>query len=340
MTTAAAIKPQGPASRLAKVRKGRIRAPLRFIVYGPHGVGKTSLAADAPDPIFFDIEEGSSLVDVARYSFRDDANGHVPTSYSEVLAGIDDLTFSEHPFKTLVLDTADRLESLLWKGMMDRDSQTSAANPKGKTFTSIEDYGYGKGYIMAVEEWRSFCERLDRLRAARQMDIVIIAHEQIRPFKNPEGEDYDRYQLRINDKAAGFLKEWSDVTAFACFEDSAAKLPGAKTDRPKGFSTGRRILRLSRTAAFDAKSRVTLPEEVEIAMENPWAPLAAAVEAGFEAEIPKLVEQIGAELARINDTELAPKVNAATKAAAEKADASSLTRYLNDLKKRPAKEAA
>jgi hypothetical protein len=331
-------KQLGRVSRLGAVKRERLLVPLRYVIYGPHGVGKTSLAADAPEPIFFDIEEGSSMVNVARYPFRDGANGHIPTTYAEVLSGIDDLTASEHKFKTLVLDTADRLESLIWRHMMDRDSGVSASNSKGKAFTSIEDYGYGKGYIMAVEEWRALCARLDRLRAVRGMDVVIIAHEQIRPFKNPEGEDYDRYQLRINDKAAGFLKEWSDVTAFACFEDAAAKTPGARNDRPKGISTGRRILRMSRTAAFDAKSRISLPDEIEISIDNPWAPLADAVRSAFEDAVPKLVESIAAEVARVADAELGPKVDAAVKAAVAKGDVAALARYLNDMKRRPAKE--
>jgi hypothetical protein len=338
MTATQAQQQTKSSSRLGKVQRGRLRLPLRYIVYGPEGVGKTTLAADAPDPIWLDIEDGSSRVNVARYSFHDGPNGHVPSGYGEITAAIDDLTNSDHPYKTLVIDTADRLESMIWRSMLERDSSTSAQNPKTKVYTSIEDYGYGKGYQMAVEEWRSLCARLDRLRAVRRMSIVMIAHAQIRPFKNPEGEDFDRYQLRIHDKAAGFLKEWADVTGFARFEDGAAKTPGAKTDRPKGFSTGRRLLMLSRTAAFDAKSRISLPDEVEIAVEHPWGALAEAVEAGFEDEVKSLVAQIQTEVARIGDPDMAAKVEAATAEAVAKNDGATLSRFLVGLKNRPAKE--
>jgi hypothetical protein len=335
--TAVATPPTKPRSRLSKVQKGRLRLPLRYIVYGPEGVGKTTLAADAPDPIWFDIEDGSSRVSVARYDFHDGPNGHVPTTYAEVVAGIDDLTNSEHQFKTLVIDTADRLESLVWKSMLERDSQPSAQNGKAKVFGSIEDYGYGKGYNMAVEEWRALCARLDRLRAVRQMSVVMIAHAQIRPFKNPEGEDFDRYQLRIHDKAAGFLKEWADVTGFARFEDGAGKAPGAKTERPKGFSTGRRLLMLSRTAAFDAKSRINLPDEVEIAIEHPWSALAEAVEAGYQDEAKSLEAQIAVEVERIGDPDTAAKVATAVKEAVTANDTAALSRFLVGLKGRPSK---
>jgi hypothetical protein len=323
---APAPAPQAPISRLAKIQKGRLRFPLRFVIYGPEGVGKSTLAAASPNPIWLDIEDGSSRLNVARYQFRDDASGHVPNNYAEVISAIDDLGMNDHPFETLVIDTADRLESLIWKFMMERDKKTS-----------IEDYGFGKGFNLAVDEWRALCVRLDRLRSVRRMSVILLAHAQIRTFKNPDGEDYDRYNLRINEKAGGFLKEWSDVAGFACFEEGAAKQIGDKNGRPKGFSTGRRLLKVARTAAFDAKSRIDLPAEVEMDLANPWGPLAAAVEAGYENELDKLASAIAAELARIGDDALAPKVEAATKEAVAKGDATSLSRYLADMKKRPSK---
>lgn len=345
MATAAAqpattngTKPAAPASRLAKVQKGRILGPARYLIYGPEGVGKTTLAAAAPAPIINDIEDGSSQIDVARYPFRDGPSGHVPQTYEEVLAGVDDLMTSPHSFETLIYDSVDRLESLIWKFMMARDSKVSAKNRSGEEVTSIEDYGYGKGYQMAVEEWRSFCARLDRLRYARGMEIVLIGHAQVRTFKNPEGEDYDRYQLRINDKAAGFLKEWADVTAFACFEESAAKIVGSKQARPKGFSTGRRILKLGRSAAVDAKTRLALPDEVEIDIADPWRPFAEAVAAARSVDLGDLEKQIKAELERIGDDDVTGKALAAVKEAITAKDGARMQRFLHTLQQRPAKE--
>src|ERR1700690_2473427 len=97
---------------LDKVKKGKLAVAYRFLIYGPEGIGKSSLAADSLDPIFMDIDDGSAGLDVARYPFRDGPGGHVPLSYAEVTAGLDDLATNPHNFKTLVLDTADRLEVL------------------------------------------------------------------------------------------------------------------------------------------------------------------------------------------------------------------------------------
>jgi hypothetical protein len=327
-----------PASRLTKASKGKLAVPLRYVVYGAEGVGKSTLAAHAPKPIWLDIEDGSGRLDVARYPFRDGDGGHVPQSYPEILAAIDDLAHNPHEYKTLVIDTADRLESLMWRWILERDSgKSSALNKGGKTMTSIEDYGYGKGYQLAVDDWRALCLKLDRLRMIRGISIIFLAHTQIRTFKNPTGDDYDRWVLRINDKAGGFLKEWADVTAFATFEESAGKLPG-DDGRSKGYSTGRRLLKLERTAAFDAKSRIPLPAEVELDAGDPWGPLRKAVEEGMGVDPAVLKSQIEAEVARIGDPALGEKVAAAVK---ENPDAGSLSRYLQKLKRtQPAVAAA
>lgn len=321
----------GATSRLAKVQKGRLKLPYRYVFYGPEGVGKSTLAAHAPSPIWFDVEDGSGRLDVARYMFRDGPGGHVPQTFQDVIAGINDLGLSEHPFQTLVIDTADRLESLIWQHVVARESgKPSPLNKGGKQLASVEDFGFGKGYQIALDEWRLLCQRLDRLRVAKNMAIVFLAHAQIRTFKNPEGDDYDRYHLRIQEKAAGFLKEWGDVTGFCCFEEGAGKMGDG--DRAKGFSTGKRLLKLDRTAAFDAKSRLALPSQVELDPMNPWAPLAQAVEDG--SDVDKLSEAIAVELARIDDATTTTKVNVAVDAAKKKGDHEALSRYLIELKKR------
>lgn len=333
---AVAAQPQLPAkasptppsapTRLGKVQKGRLKRPFRYLFYGTHGIGKTTLAGAAQAPIFVDIEDGSAVLDVERYSFRDEPGGHVPTSYNEVLSAIDDLTVNPHAYQTLILDTADRLEALLWKFILQRDSKP------GKPLLNLEDYGYNKGPGIALDEWRAFCLRLDRLRTVRQMDIIILGHAQVKNFKNPEGDDYDRYVLRINDKARGWLQEWADVAGFCCFEEFGAK--SGEAARAKGFSTGRRLIKVARAAAFDAKSRYALPAEIEMAEDNPWAPFAAAVAESANLDPTALVALINAQVERIGDAALKPKVDAAVSAELKKGGTDALHRFLIGLQKR------
>ncbi len=319
-------------SRLAKVVKGRMKMPLRCLFYGTEGVGKSTLAAHAPAPIWLDVDDGTSLLDVARYAFRDEPGGHVPLTYAEITAATDDLLRNDHPYQTLVIDTADRLEALLHRFICQRDSRP------GKELKHLESYGYNKGPDIALDEWRALCARLDRLRSHRRMNVIILGHAQIKNFKNPEGDDYDRYLPRIDVKAGGFLKEWCDVTGFCCFEEGGAKLK--EGDRAKGFSTGRRMVKLARTAAFDAKSRYAVDAEVVLDEANPWAPFAKAIDDAISLDLPALTKSIAAEVERIGDAELAAKVEEHTNKAVKAGDSDALHRFLIDLKRRPAKQPA
>jgi hypothetical protein len=333
-TAPAQAMPPKSASRLARVQKGRLKLPLRCIFYGPEGVGKTTLAAAAPDPIWVDAEDGSGKVTVARYPFSEEpGREHVPRTYQEILAAIDDLTQNPHDFKTLVIDTLDKVESMIWKFMVERD--------KGKFrdgLENVEEYGYGKGYQIAVDEWRAFCSRLDRLRATRGMGVILLGHSQVSTFKNPESDDYERYQLQVNNKAAGFLKSWADVVGFCRFEGGASKAHGVK--KAKGWATGRRIMHLSHSAAYDAKGRGGMPDELELEPVNPWAAFAKAAEDSDSLGPDAWVALIKAETDRIGDPVTTERVNAAVTVAAAKQDTEALNRYLQELKRREARPVA
>lgn len=331
-TNAAPQPAPKPVSRLGGIKPGKLREPLRLLTYGLEGVGKSSMAAASPDPIWLDIEGGSGHLRVTRYPFRDGDGGHVPADYTDVLRAIDDLGASDHGFKTVVIDTVDRLEALIWAHVCKRETKN------GKDYPNIEAFGYGKGYVLAIDEWRALCLRLDRLRSAKGMNVILLGHCQIRTFKSPDTDDWDRYSLRLHDKAAGFLKEWADVTGFACFEEGASALGDA---RAKGYSTGKRFLKLERTAAYDAKSRIPLPPEVELDPADPWAPFAAALVAGELMEAPAIADLIAAETTRIGDAATTVKVEKAVKEAMSKGDTATLGRYLQKLKQmQPAAQAA
>lgn len=320
-----------PTSRLGLVKAGTLNHGLRYVFYGSEGVGKSTLAAHAPKPIWLDCEDGTGHLNISRYPFRDGPGGHVPLAFSEIQAAVRDLTINEHAHQTLVIDTADRLQALLWAHILERDSgKVTPFNKGGKTLHSIESYGFAKGYVIALEEWRAFCRALDELRNRRGMSIVWLGHAQIRTFKDPAGEDYDRYHLRIHDQAAGFLKEWADVVGFVRFEEFGSKLFEDDT-RAKGSSTGRRLIMLERTAAYDAKTRIPLPPEVELAAGDPWAPLAAAVAAGRAATPEQLLSLIQKECERIGDAETTSKVEEACR---QTSDTATLSRYLNTLRRR------
>jgi hypothetical protein len=321
-----------PKSRLGAVKRGLLREAKRFFFYGPEGVGKSSLAADAGS-LFFDTDRGSGHLDVPRYPFRLNPDGSVPVdghiaqTLEEIYAGVDDLLVSDHTWRALAIDTSDALEALIWKHVCEH----AGVKKSGEKIENIEDFGYGKGYNVAADEWRKLLHRLDELRLKRGMHIVFVGHSLVKTFKNPNGEDFDRYRPKMDDRALGLLREWCEVVGFVTFDDVAKKAPGAS--RARGISTGYRIIHLEHNAAWDAKSRLALPSQIDLLLEQPWAPFAAALEALYNATPEGMRKSIELELARLGDDFVRADGNASSAASVRAAvatagdDVSQLARF-------------
>jgi hypothetical protein len=226
---------------------------MRVVLYGLDGVGKSTWGAGAPDPIFLGTEDGTSQLDVARFP--------EPKSLTHVREAIAELELSPHDYKTLVIDSLDWLEPLIWRHVCEIGKKDS-----------IEDFGYGKGYVQCVEHWRGLLADIDALRIKRGMHVVMVAHAQQKKFQNPEGDDYDHYILKLHEKSAGLIREWSDAVLFAQFETHVVE--DEKSGRAKGFSTGKRVMQTTKRAAYDAKNRYGLPQTLPLS----WHSFADAIE--------------------------------------------------------------
>lgn len=276
-----------PAKRMAlkNVVKGRLDAPLKTVLFGPEGIGKSTFGAGAPSPIFLAAEEGTNHLDVARFP--------QPGTFADVLEAIAQLTMEAHDYQTLVIDTLDWIEPLVWR-------QTCARDPNKPS--NIEEVGGGfqKGYLAAVDDWRLILSALERLREAKRMGIVLLSHSGKRTFKNPEGPDFDRYEMKIHPLAAGVWREWSDTVLYAQWEQSAVKKDRDKAGmfaKGKGVSTGARIVWTQRTAAYDAKNRSNLPQMLPLS----WADYMAAVKANTPASADDLIAVCRAKAEELGD---------------------------------------
>lgn len=281
-----AAMPQKPnRMTLDAVTRGRKQEPLKVVLSGVEGCGKSTFGADAPEPIFLGTEDGLVHLDVARFP--------APETWADVLDAVRTLTDGEHAYRTLVVDTIDWAEPLVWAHVCAKAGEQSIEDVGG---------GYGKGYQAALDEWRIFLAALERLRRAKGMHVLLIAHTQIRNFKDPEGEAYDRYELKLNAKAAGLVKEWADAVLFANHETYTTK---DKTKRVRGVSTGARLIHTQRTAAYDAKNRYGLPESLPLSwaeFEAACATCQTAAPADLESEVRRKMVGLGAEdLKRVTD---------------------------------------
>jgi len=266
---------------LAAVRGGKLDRPKRILLYGVEKVGKSTFAADTPSPVFLCAEDGTAELDVQRFP--------QPESWPDACAAIEELIKNESPYKTLVIDTLDWLEPMLWEHICQRDSMRN-----------IEEYGYGKGYVAALTEWRIMLSRLDKLRNVRGTTVMLLAHSWIKPFKNPLGDDYDRFELKLHAKAAGLIKEWCDAVLFARLETFAVKKEG----RVRGIASGSRVMHAAPAAAWDAGNRFGLPDSMPLS----WDEFIGAASRGAAA-----IEALTAEVHA-----LFAQVDRATKTAGEK----------------------
>ena len=240
-----------------QITRGIKSRPQKVVIYGPEGVGKTTLASDFPSPVFIDAEGGTDHMDVPRIEVQD---------MKGIRAAIAHLKANPGEFKTVVLDTIDWIEKRLVKDLCAQYGKDSIEKVEG---------GYGKGYNILSEQFLAFLDGdLEGLLKAG-FNVVLLAHAKVEKHEDPElATSYDRYTLKMEKKTAPLVKEWADALLFYRFKAATAERDGSNKHR--GISRGREIA-TSRTAAFDAKNRHGLPERIEIPANdaNPGAKLDA-----------------------------------------------------------------
>ncbi|MBE0568402.1 MAG: ATP-binding protein [Deltaproteobacteria bacterium] len=231
---------------LEQVMSGKTPAPRRVMLYGTHGIGKSTFASCAPTPVFLQTEDGLGEIDCDKLP--------VATTFHEVMKGLSELYTEPHPYQTVVVDSLDWLERLIWSEVCLK-----------RNVESIEDIGYAKGYIFALTQWREFLEGLTALRRDKGMTAILIAHARIERFENPETESYDRYVPRLHKLAAAVVQEWCDEVFFATYKVYTKQTEeGFNRKRSQGIGSGERIIRTQERPAHVAKNRLNLPEELPL----------------------------------------------------------------------------
>jgi len=231
-----------------EVISGKIQKAKKVVLYGPEGIGKSSLASRFPNPVFIDTEGSTTEMDVQRLP--------KPTSW-EMLKQEVQWVKQQGParFGTLVIDTID------WAEMLCNEHVCAQHNKKG-----IEDFGYGRGYVFASEEFGRFLNMLSDVIEAG-IHVVLTAHSQIVKFEQPdEMGAYDRYQLKLGAKTgsrtAALAKEWADIVLFLNYKTySVATDESGRKHKAQG---GTRVMYTTHHPAWDAKNRQGLPDELPL----------------------------------------------------------------------------
>jgi len=236
---------------LKELIKKRPSLPPRILIYTIPGWGKSTLAASMPSPIFIDIEDGLSGLDVASFPS--------PTKYEEVETFIRALITQDHTYKTVVMDTLSSLEKLIFdKVCRDHNKE------------NIESFGYAKGYVYAMQYWNKIIDGMDQLRK-KGIAPVLLAHSEVRTIQDPIVDAYDKYILRLHKHPAAMITQWADNIFFGTHKTVVTKQGEGFNQTAKGVGQGERIIYTEERPAFTAKSRMDLPFEIEIPKTNGWA---------------------------------------------------------------------
>lgn len=272
-----------------QVKGTRRVAPVRAVFHGPGGIGKSTLAASAPLPIFIAAESGLEQISAA-------AVEPYPQTFEDVIGALDYIATLDH--QTVAVDSLDWLEPLVW--------EHTVRAAKSTKIKGIEDFGYGKGYIAALDYWRVFVRKLEALRA-KGMNVILIAHSIRKLFKNPLGDDYEQWTMKLHEKASGLITEWADVVGFLDW-DVATVGDESKGERIKALGTGRRIMRTNPNPAYLAKTRFVTPERLAMPKELPWEAFANAIRGGDAATMIALTHQLEERIREIGDVAVEAKV--------------------------------
>lgn len=224
------------------ITKGIISKPVKVCVYGVEGIGKTTFASQFPEPLFFDLDKGSTQLDVSRVTDI--------TSWPLLMSNIKEIYDNPTICKTLVIDTADAAER------MCIDYICGKFNKKG-----IEDFGYGAGYTYLTEEFARFLVQLDAC-IGQGINVVVLAHAVLKTVTLPEEMGtYDHWELKLSskttNKVAPLVKEWADLLLFANYKTILID-DGTR----KKAAGGKRIMYTTHTTFADAKNRFSLTEEL------------------------------------------------------------------------------
>ncbi|OQQ80940.1 ATP-binding protein [Ligilactobacillus salivarius] len=249
--------------------------PMKVLIYGVEGIGKTTFASKFPDPIFIDTEGSTGFINARKLPN--------PTSWTMLLDELEDIK-SEPRGKTLIIDTLDWAERLAKKYLMDKNK-----------WAAIDSTNYGSRYVALSDEIGKLLNKLTEIKDIG-INVILTAHAETKKHELPdEMGQYDKYTLKLEKRDAGLAKEWADMILF--FNYKTTIISDSKSNSKKATG-GQRVMYTTHKPAWDAKNRLGLPDELPIDFE--------AIRELFEAKTGMSTTQIKSESTQKTQTQQMP----------------------------------
>lgn len=223
-----------------KIISGTIKKAQRIVLYGPEGIGKSTFGSQFPNPIFIDTEGSTEYLDVDRIK---------PQTFNELKKAVTWLINKKHDYETVIIDTLDWTENLA-------ESQVRM----DKNVASIEDIGYGKGFVFVRNHLDDLVELLNTLRTVREVHVVLLAHCDIVRCDPPNEAAYDRYEMKLRKKNGRIFMEWADMVLFANYD--VIVIDNSNEGKKNKAQGGRRVMFSQHCPSWDAKNRHSLKNKL------------------------------------------------------------------------------
>lgn len=248
-------------SLLEKLHSGKKFTPPRICIFGAPGVGKSTLAAQAPKPVFIPVENGIDQIDCTSFDHC--------KNMSAFLGCLNDVLNEKHDFQTLVIDSLSALQDIVVDNVL--------ADAKAKFLTAAYG-GFNRGNdaaLMIIR--RDVFPLLERIRTERNMCVIYLAHEHDETVRHPDGSSERRTSPDLIAPIRDYIVRNTDILAYGRIRTAEDATGNRIVIGPNG---GERELVCEGGANLLAKNRYGIGSAP---IPFTWSAIMAAIKAGSGA---------------------------------------------------------
>lgn len=169
--------------------------------FGEHGSGKTSLAAEFPNPVFIRTEDGTSGL-----AGRDGIlESDLCTSTKEVFDLLTWLANEQHQFKTIVIDTVTALDEIIKREIVEEDGSETIEKAHG---------GFGKAYAAVAAKHGEVWDWCYQICKKKGINVIFLAHAKLIKQKSADTDEYFKFSIQMNEQSSINYTNKPELVAF------------------------------------------------------------------------------------------------------------------------------
>jgi hypothetical protein len=232
-----------------KITQATCTAAPIILIYGGEGRGKTTLMSRFPNLAAMLLERGlPSGVKLASI----DGLG----AFGAVIDVIRELYQNPQGYTTLAIDTLDSLEAMLLEHVCTEHH-----------WKNIETPPYGKGFVIADQQWQRFIRGITALRDKHAMTIVLVAHSTIERFDDPRAPSFTTYMPKLHKRARHLILDACDVVGFLAEDLRISTDDSGFRERVRATASNQRFLHVEGCPAYVAKNRFGMPARIPVGLD-------------------------------------------------------------------------